>query len=124
MPVVHTFTSSIWMQIISTGGQCPTSGFRFLQPDEIKTLAPVWELSNDAEDGYIYEVDLHYTQHLHNANDDYSLAPKLLEIGSDMYSPSQHAAFPQTAPQRKLTPNVRDKCGTLLQPEAIPPIGS
>ena len=26
-----------------------------------------------------------------------------------MYSPAQHAAFPQTAPQRKRTPNLRDK---------------
>ena len=26
-----------------------------------------------------------------------------------MYSPAQHAVFPQTAPQRKLTPNLRDE---------------
>ena len=29
--------------------------------------------------------------------------------GGDMYSPAQQAVFPQTAPQRKLTPNLRDK---------------
>ena len=69
----------------------------------------VGELSDDAEDGYIYEVDLHYPQHLHEAHDDYPLAPESLEIGSDMYSPARHAAFPQTAPQRKLTPNLRDE---------------
>ena len=87
----------------------PTSGFRFLQPDEVEVLTPVEELSSDAEDGYIYEVDLHYPQHLHDAHDAYPLAPKSLEIGRDMYSPARHAVFPQTAPQRKLIPNLRDK---------------
>ena len=87
----------------------PTGGFRFLQPDEIEALAPVGKLSDDAEDGYIYEVDLHYPQHLHDAHDDYPLAPESLEVGSDMYSPAQHAVFPQIASQRKLTPNLRDK---------------
>ena len=38
----------------------PTHGFRFLQPDEIEALAVVGELSDDAEDGYIFEVDLSY----------------------------------------------------------------
>ena len=84
-----------------------TGGFRFLQPDEIEALAPVGELSNDAEDGYIYQMDLHYPQHLHDDHDDYPLAPEPLEIGSDMYSPQ--AVFPQSAPQRKLTPNLKDK---------------
>ena len=64
----------------------PTGGFRFLAPDEIEALAPVGELSDDAEDGYIYEVDLHYPQHLHDAHDDYPLTHETLEIGSDMYS--------------------------------------
>ena len=50
-----------------------------------------------------------HPQHLHNVHDNYPLTPESLEIGSDMYSPAQHAAFPQTAPQRKLTPNLRDK---------------
>ena len=67
------------------------------------------ELSDDAEDGYIFEVDLHYPQHLHDAHDDYPLAPEPLETGSDMYSPTQQAVFPQSAPQRKLIPNLRDK---------------
>ena len=36
----------------------PTHGFRFLQQDEISTLK-LQELSDVAEDGYIFEVDLH-----------------------------------------------------------------
>ena len=69
----------------------------------------VGELSNDAEDGYIFEVDISYPQHLHDAHDDYPLAPESLEIDRDMYSPAQKAVFPQTAYQRKLTPSLRDK---------------
>ena len=88
----------------------PTHGFRFLQPDEIGALIEVGELSDDAEDGYIFEVDLSYPQHRHDAHEDYPpLAPESLEIGRDMYSPAQQAVFPQTALQRKLTPNLRDK---------------
>ena len=30
-------------------------------------------------------------------------------LTTDTYSPAQQAAFPQTAPQRKLSPNLRDK---------------
>ena len=86
----------------------PAHGFRFLQPDEIEALT-VWVLSDDAKDGYIFEVIHNYPQHLHDAHDDYPLAPEPLEIGRDMYAPAQQAAFPQTAPQRKLTPNLRDK---------------
>ena len=80
----NNFCGWAMSQLLSTGG------FRFLQPDE--ALAPVGELSDDAEDGYIYKVDLHYPQHLHNAHDDYPLSPESLEVGSDMYSPAQHAA--------------------------------
>ena len=87
----------------------PAHGFQFLQPDEIEALAVVGELSDDAENGYVFEVDLSYPQHLHDAHGDFPLAPEPSEIGRDMYSPAQQAAFPQTAPQRKLTPNLRDK---------------
>ena len=87
----------------------PTDGLRFLTPDEIEALAPVGELSDDVEDGCIYEVDLHYPPHLHDAHDDYPLSPESLQIGSDMYSPTKQAVFPQYVPQRKLTPNLKDK---------------
>ena len=66
-------------------------------------------LCDDDEDGYIYEVDLHYPTKLHDQHDDYPLAPESLVNDREMYSPSQQCMFPESAPQRKLTPNLRDK---------------
>ena len=86
----------------------PTHGFRFLQQDEISALK-LQELSEDAEDGYIFEVDLHNPTHLLDRHDDYTLARKSLVIDRSMYSSTQQAVFPESAPQRKLTPNSRDK---------------
>ena len=75
----------------------PTHGFHFLQQDEISTLV-LQELSGDAEDGYIFEVDLHYPTHLHDRHDDYPLAPESLEIDCSMYSSTQQAVFPESTP--------------------------
>ena len=43
----------------------PTHGFHFLQREEISTLK-LQDLSNDDEDGYILEVELHYPTSLHS----------------------------------------------------------
>ena len=86
----------------------PAHGFRFLRQDEITALR-LEDLSYDDEDGYIYEVDLHYPTDLHNTHDDYPLAPESLVIDRTMYSPTQQSAFPEPAPQKKLTPNLKDK---------------
>ena len=85
----------------------PTHGFRFLQQGEISTLK-LKELSDDAEGGYIFEVDLHYPIHLHDRHDDYPLGSESLVIDRSMYSSIQQAVFPESAPQRKRTPNLRD----------------
>ena len=109
MPAFQTRISSIWMRIIYTSQLLPTHGFRFLQPNEIDGLGDVQQLADDAEDGYIFEVDLSYRHHLHDSHDDYPLAIESLEIGRNMYSAAQQAVFPDTTPQRKVTPNLRDK---------------
>ena len=86
----------------------PTHGFHFLQQEEISALK-LQDLSNDGEDCFILEVDLHYPTSLHNLHDDYPLALESLVIGRSMYSPTQQSVFPESAPQKKLTPNLRDK---------------
>ena len=77
------------------------------QQGEISTLK-LQDLPND-EDGYILEVDLHYPASLHNQHDDYPLAPESLVIDRSMYSPTQQSVFPESAPQKKLTPNLQNK---------------
>ena len=59
-------------------------GFRFLQKDEISTLK-LQELSDDAEEGYIFEVGLHYPTRLHDRHNDYPLAPESLVNDPSMY---------------------------------------
>ena len=70
----------------------PNRGFRFPQQDETSALK-LQELSDDAEDGFIFKVDLHYPTRLHDRNDDYPLAPELLVIDRSMYSTTQQAVF-------------------------------
>ena len=86
----------------------PTHGFFFLQQEEISALR-LQDLSDDDEDGYILEVDLHYPTSLHNQHGDYSLAPESLVIDRSMYSPTQQSVFPDSPPQTKITPNLQDK---------------
>ena len=86
----------------------PTHGFRFLQRGEIAALM-LQDLPDDGGNGYIFEVDLHYPTSLHNQHDDYPLAPESLVIDRNMYSPTQQSVFPETAPQKKLTPNLMNK---------------
>ena len=85
----------------------PTRGFHFLQQDEIDVLK-LQDLPIDAEDGYIFKVDLHYPPQLHDLHDYYPLTPKASVIDHSMYSSTQQALFP-AVPQRKLIPNLRDK---------------
>ena len=68
----------------------PVSGFRFLRRDEIASLN-ILDVADDAEIGYALEVDLDYPHRLHDAHNDYPLAPEHIEITPDMLSPySQH----------------------------------
>ena len=76
-----------------------TGGFRFLQPDEIEALAVrvgSYPTMLKTEGGS------QFTRTTHSP-------PESLAIDRAMSSPAQQAVFPQTAPQRKLTPNLTDK---------------
>ncbi|MCH2406167.1 MAG: DNA polymerase, partial [Nitrosopumilus sp.] len=85
----------------------PTHGFRFLSENEFSDLN-IETLSPEAEDGYIYEVDLEYPEELHDLHSDYPLCVEPLEITESMMSPFQQK-FPKQPPQIKLTPNLLNK---------------
>ena len=82
--------------------------FRLLDDVEVEAL-DLDSLDDGAENGYIYEVDLHYPVELHDMHDYYPLAPESLLIDQSMYSPLQSSVFPESAPQGKLTPHLNDK---------------
>ena len=106
-------TSSIWMPIIYTVVSCYSFCPRmdFVSSPVMRSLhLELEDLRDDYEDGYIYEVDLHYPTKLNNQHDDlYPLAPESLVIDRSMYSPTKQPVFSESVPQRKLTPNLRDK---------------
>ena len=82
--------------------------FRILDDDDAQDH-DFEALDDEADEGYIYEVDLHYPARLRNQHDDYPLAQESIVIDRSMYSPTQQSVFPESAPQRKLTPNLLDK---------------
>ena len=89
-PIKISFTS---MPTIYMGGQSRNSYQNMVFASSVKMR--LGDLSGDDEDGYIYEVDLHYPTGLHNSHDDYPLAPESLVIDRAMYSPTQQFSIPR-----------------------------
>ena len=52
----------------------PYAGLRWLNEQEMERLC-ITSVPEDAEEGYILEVDLHYPSELHDLHSDYPLAP-------------------------------------------------
>ena len=95
------------------GGPCHSHyqliGFKRLSHEEIDKLT-LAEMNDDAEYGYIYEVDLRYPHHLHGLHNDHPFAPERFAIDKSMLSPLQKT-FPKHKKKTttKLTPNLKDK---------------
>ena len=72
----------------------PLSNFRFLERYEIESLN-ITTVQNDADYGYILEVDLHYPHHLHQDHNDFPFCPE--------------KCVPPGGSSAKLVPNLYDK---------------
>ena len=83
----------------------PVSDFQWCKDSDID----VTRVSDDAEYGFILEVDLTYPPHLHDTHNDYPLAPEKVTIARDMLSSYQLNNFPESRGCEKLVPNLRDK---------------
>ena len=59
-------------------------------------------------------MDLEYPDSLHDAHNDYPLAPEKMDITRDMLSSYQRENFPETHGCQKLVPNLRNKCKYVL----------
>ena len=85
----------------------PTGEFRWVTASKEEIL----NTPDDAEHGYILEVDLAYPSYLHDMHNDYPLAAEHLTIDSEMLSPLQSKIHEQkkTPSTKKLAPNLMDK---------------
>jgi hypothetical protein len=90
----------------------PTSGFRFMEEEEIETL-DIAAIPEDGPIGYFFEVDLDYPPHLHDLHNDMPLAPESISITKDMLSASSieigEKFDNRFKPQQKLAPNLLPK---------------
>ena len=82
----------------------PTGEFRWVTVSKEEILNTL----DDADYGYILEVDLKCPKHLHDAHNDYPLAPEHLTIDPEMLSSFQKekSTHPSTS---KLASNLFDK---------------
>ena len=69
----------------------PHSNFVLLTDDEITAQFPTQEhilkLNTEGDQGYYFEVDLHYPPHIHKQTADFPLAPESTQVTEDMLSP-------------------------------------
>ena len=90
----------------------PTGEFKWLSEQEIANL-DITTVPDDAETGYFLEVDLEYSQELHDLHNDYPLAPEKMRIDPEMLSPYQQALKEdlqyKPAKVEKLVPNLWNK---------------
>jgi hypothetical protein len=86
----------------------PYDGFMFLPNDCIDRF-DYMSVPVDAPTGYILEVDIDYPDHLHDAHNDYPLAPESVLITHDMLSPFCLSFESKHVDCRKLVPNLRNK---------------
>jgi hypothetical protein len=91
----------------------PCGGFRWLEEREFAGIA--WEaLSDDSDTGYFVECDLDYPEELHDAHNEYPLAPERATISQKMLSETQraihaHYSFERNSEYSKLVPNLYAK---------------
>jgi hypothetical protein len=86
----------------------PVKDFRFLSDEEISNI-DFCAVSDDAETGYFVECDLEYPTELHDAHNDYPLAPESMFVTEDMLSPFCKSFNKKHIDCKKLIPNLRNK---------------
>jgi len=89
----------------------PVGNFRFLDEIEIEKFS-LDSIAADASIGYIIECDLSYPDHLHDAHNDYPMAPEHLTVTRAIlsdYAVSLLDPDRPWEPSKKLVPNLLNK---------------
>ncbi len=91
----------------------PRGNFRWLEPREFEAID--WEsLPDGSPTGYFVECDLDYPEELHDAHNEYPLAPERATISEKFLSETQrdihsHYSFERNGEYSKLVPNLYAK---------------
>ena len=90
----------------------PVGGFIWCE-DSPDFLNEILATPDDAPEGFLLEVDLEYPEHLHDAHNDYPLAPETLSVREDWLSDYQRLLVNQLGCKFtdcvKLVPSLRKK---------------
>ena len=89
----------------------PVGDFRFLTDEEV-TEFDLDSIASNSKIGYIIQCDLEYPPELHDAHNDYPMAPEHLTLTKDMLSPFSLGLLDQNhhwTPTQKLVPNLFSK---------------
>ena len=96
----------------------PTGNFKFIDPDT--DLLTILNRTTDRETGYIFEVDLHYPEHVHDKLSDLPPAPNSFTVTEDMLSQIQkrlynsHYSNKTFKTTKKLIPSLLDKTNYII----------
>lgn len=64
----------------------PISDFKWIDDIEKISSCDIMNLLDDAETGYIFEVDLHYPQHLHNLHNDFPFCAEKRPLPDEVFN--------------------------------------
>ena len=95
----------------------PAGGFQWMMPEEYAQID--WRAQTEEQpQGYFIECDLEYPPELHDAHNDYPLAPERLNVQATLLSDAQvelrtHYHISESSYNPKLVPNLMPKKGYL-----------
>ena len=85
----------------------PKGNFKW-NTDNDWTTEKISNLESDGKTGYLFDVDLHYPDHLHDLHNGYAMAPENMAIKSDMLNGWQQEGYKNSNIQKLIT-NFYDK---------------
>jgi hypothetical protein len=89
----------------------PTGDFRFLTEEEIRNL-DLMSIHGNADKGYMLEVDLEYSEVLHDLHSDYPLAPETKSVPDNILSPFSRKLWSKLNSKSKSSTDAKTRVQT------------